>query len=90
MRRTGSEPMMDTSIYSSNELREFQEIMDEAIEEAHQRGLDMPLAVMARRLFDAAQTGERDHEKLREAALQAQVIHLRAYGRLYGADRKSG
>ncbi len=29
---------MDTSIYSSNELREFREIMDEAIEEAHQRG----------------------------------------------------
>lgn len=80
---------MDTSIYSSSELREFQKIMDAAIEEAAQRGLDMPLAIMARRLFDAAQSGERDHEKLKEAALEAKVIQLRAYGRVMAGDRKS-
>ena len=72
--------LMDTSIYSSTELRESQTIMDAAIEEAALRGLDMPLAMMARRLFDAAQSGERDHERLKEAALEAKVIQLRAYG----------
>jgi phosphatidylserine/phosphatidylglycerophosphate/cardiolipin synthase-like enzyme len=80
---------MDTSIYSSRELREFQEIMDSAIEEAAQRGLDMPLAIMARRLFDAAQGGERSREKLKEAALEAKVIQLRAYGRAVAPDRKT-
>jgi hypothetical protein len=81
--------LMDTSIYSSTELREFQKIMDAAIEEAARRGLDMPLAIMARRLFDAAQRGERDHEKLKEAALEAKVIQLRAYGCVVASDRKS-
>lgn len=80
---------MDTSIYSSTELRVFQKVLDAAIEEAALRGLDMPLAIMARRLFDAAQLGERDHEKLKEAALEAKVIQLRAYGCVETADRKS-
>jgi hypothetical protein len=80
---------MDTSIYSSTELREFQKIMDAAIEEAARRGLHMPLAIMARRLFDAAQGGERDCAKLKEAALAAQVIQLRSYGRVVAPDRKS-
>lgn len=82
--------MTDTSIFSPSELRELQAIMDAAIEEAHQQGLDMPLAIMARRLFDAAQTGERDHDKLKDAALKAHVIQLCAWGRAYGFDRKSG
>jgi hypothetical protein len=81
--------LMDTSIYSSAELREFQKIMDAAIEEAGRRGIDMPLAMMARRLFDAAQRGVRDHEELKEAALAAQVVQLRAYGCVAIADRKS-
>jgi hypothetical protein len=49
----------------------------------------MPLAIMARRLFDAAQSGERNHEKLKEAALEAKVIQLRAYGCVETPDRKS-
>jgi len=48
-----------------------------------------PAAIMARRLFDAAQRGERDHEKLKEAALEAKVIQLRAYGCVAAPDRKS-
>jgi hypothetical protein len=80
---------MDTSIYSSAELREFQKIMDGAIDEAARRGLAIPLAIMARRLFDAAQSGERDGEKLKEAALTAQVIQLRSFGRIEAPDRKS-
>jgi hypothetical protein len=52
---------MDVSGYTADDLDIFRKVLDRAIAEAD---TDMPVELMARRLFVAARTGERDPDRL--------------------------
>jgi hypothetical protein len=54
-------------------------IIHDACAEAARCNLEMPVTVMAGRLCDFWFRGERDHERLKAAALSAEVIPLLAY-----------
>lgn len=52
---------MDVSGYTTDDLDIFRKVLDRAVAEAD---IDMPVELMARRLFVAARTGERDPARL--------------------------
>lgn len=52
---------MDVSGYTTDDLDIFRKVLDRAVAEAD---TDMPVELMARRLFVAARTGERDPTRL--------------------------
>jgi hypothetical protein len=60
---------MDISGYSHDELHSFHIALDAAMTEAAERDMDIPLALMAKRLFEAAGNGVRDFEQLKGAIL---------------------
>lgn len=57
---------MNVSGYTSDELEIFRKVLDQAVAEAD---LDIPVELMARRLFVVARTGERDPDRLVAAVL---------------------
>ena len=57
---------MDVSGYTADDLKIFRMVLDQAVAEAD---VDMPIELMARRLFVAARTGERNKERLVAAVL---------------------
>jgi hypothetical protein len=58
---------MKLTDYSREELNVFASVLDAASNEAALKGIELPVGIMARRLFDAADKGERDPHKLRAA-----------------------
>jgi hypothetical protein len=56
--------------YESDELKCFHRVLEAAIAEARARSLDLPVHEMTRRLFAAADRGERSPEGLRVAILR--------------------
>jgi hypothetical protein len=52
---------MDVSGYTTDDLDVFRKVLDRAVAEAD---VDIPIELMARRLFVAARSGERDPERL--------------------------
>ena len=58
---------MNLTNYSSEELNTFASVLDAAANEAVLKGIDIPIDLMSRRMFDAARQGERDRYKLRAA-----------------------
>jgi hypothetical protein len=57
---------MDVSGYTASDLDVFRKVLDQAVAEADG---DVPLELLARRLFVVARTGERDRERLVAAVL---------------------
>jgi hypothetical protein len=57
---------MDVSGYTADDLAIFRNVLDRAVSEA---ALEMPVELLARRLFIAARTGERNPDRLVEAVL---------------------
>ncbi|WP_072392550.1 hypothetical protein [Hyphomicrobium sp. CS1GBMeth3] len=57
---------MDVSGYTADDLRVFRTVLDQAVAEAD---TNMPIELMARRLFIAARNGERNKERLVAAVL---------------------
>jgi hypothetical protein len=55
--------------YNSAELQSFYGVLDRTVTEVAERGLELPVYVMIQRLFEAADQGERDPERLRLAIL---------------------
>ena len=55
--------------FTVDEISVLQVALDAAMTEATAKGFDFPLDLMLRRLFKAAETGERDPEKLKDAVL---------------------
>jgi len=55
--------------YNSAELQSFYGVLDRMVTEVAERGLELPVYVMIHRLFEAADQGERDPERLRLAIL---------------------
>lgn len=56
--------------YESDELKCFYRVLEAAIAEARVKSLDLPVHEMTRRLFAAADRGERSPEGLRAAILR--------------------
>lgn len=52
---------MNVSGYSADDLEVFRKVLDRAVAEAD---FDIPIELMARRLFVIARTGERDLDRL--------------------------
>jgi hypothetical protein len=57
--------------------------IEDALSEASRANIDIPLVVMAERVGEAWQKGTRDREKLRSAALSAEIIPLLAHRRYF-------
>ncbi len=57
---------MNVSGYSAEDLELFRKVLDRAVSEA---SFDVPVDLMARRLFSFARSGERDPDKLLCAVL---------------------
>ena len=55
--------------FTVDEISVLQVALDAAMTEANAKGIDVPLNTMLRRLFEAAEHGERDPEKLKVAVL---------------------
>ena len=55
--------------YSSDELDELQHLLKTIIDDAHQMSLNIPDEDIIEKLFDLADRGERDPDKLRSAIL---------------------
>lgn len=55
--------------YSSEELDELQHLLKTIIAEAHEMSLNIPDEDIIEKLYDLADRGERDPERLREAIL---------------------
>ncbi len=55
--------------YSSDELDELRQLLKSIIDEAHQKSLNISDEDIIEKLFDLADHGERDPERLREAIL---------------------
>ena len=66
--------------YSSAELQLFYGVLDRIVTEVAERQLQLPVYKMIQRLFEAADEGERDPERLRQAILceGADTGHSRA------------
>lgn len=62
---------MTPSTYSAAEMLLLRQAFDDALTVMMRKRLDIPTASMARRIFEAASTGERDVIALRRAALGA-------------------
>ena len=65
--------------YCADDLRLLRSVIQEAVAEAEKAKINLPALVMSTRLFDAFDRGERDRERLRWAALSAEIIPLLAY-----------
>ena len=59
--------------YSREELNVFASVLDAASTEAALKGIELPIDLMSRRLFDAASRGERAPHKLRAAIFREAV-----------------
>ena len=55
--------------YNSAELQLFYGVLDRMVTEVAERDLQLPVYAMIQRLFEAADEGERDPERLRLAIL---------------------
>ena len=55
--------------YNSAELQLFYRVLDRIVTEVAERDLQLPVYAMIQRLFEAADEGERDPERLRLAIL---------------------
>lgn len=55
--------------YSSEELKSFYCVLDRVVTEASERNLQLTIYEMIQRLFEAADNGERNPDKLRIAIL---------------------
>jgi hypothetical protein len=64
---------------SADDLRLLQSVFQEAVVEAEKANFNLPALVMSTRLFDAFDRGERDRDRLRLAALSAEIIPLMAH-----------
>lgn len=64
-----TEMEMQTTGYSAADLKALGTVLDAAVAEAAERNLDISIAVMTRRLFDAARWGERNPERLKSEIL---------------------
>ena len=64
---------MENYGYHSDELKQLRSVLDSIIAEAKERGLDLPVQDIIERMFDLADEGERDPEKLR-AAVSGKLI----------------
>lgn len=62
---------MDVSGYTADDLDVFRKVLDQAVAEAD---TDMPVELMARRLFVAARDGERNPDRLVAAVLGRTVM----------------
>ncbi|MFN3622752.1 MAG: hypothetical protein ACK4TP_01695 [Hyphomicrobium sp.] len=60
---------MTSPTYSADEMLLLRQAFDDALSVMMLKRLDIPTASMARRIFEAARTGERDVIALRRAAL---------------------
>ena len=60
---------MPSPTYSAEEILLLRQAFDDALTVMMRRHLDIPTASMARRIFEAASTGERDRIALQRAAL---------------------
>ncbi|HRN89356.1 hypothetical protein [Hyphomicrobium sp.] len=60
---------MNVASYTQAELKRLQEALERASEEAAASGLDVPVELMAKRVFGAAEKGLRDVDTLKEVAL---------------------
>jgi len=60
---------MESCVYHSDELKQLRVVLDSIIAEAKKRGLELPVDDIIERMFDLADEGERDPEKLRAAVL---------------------
>jgi hypothetical protein len=56
---------MKTDGYNSDELKFFYRVLEAAIAEASAKAIDLPVHEITRRLFVAAEHGERDEGRLR-------------------------
>jgi len=69
---------MESCVYHSDELKQLRGVLDSIIAEAKERGLDLPVDDIIERMFDLADEGERDPEKLRAAVLGKLISASRA------------
>ena len=69
---------MENCGYHSDELKQLRSILDSIIAEAKERGLDLPVEDIIERMFNLADEGERDPEKLRAAVLGESISDSRA------------
>jgi hypothetical protein len=69
---------MHTSGYTAEDLQILSAVLDAAILDAAERDLDLPMAVMTRRLFEAARWGERDPERLKAEVLGDSLLQALA------------
>lgn len=60
---------MNMTNFTQTDLQRFQEILQAATDEAAIRGMDVPIELMAKRLFKAADQGLRDVDRLKAVAL---------------------
>jgi hypothetical protein len=86
---------MKIGSYGSDELKCFYRVLEAAIAEARAKSLDLPVHEMTRRLFAAADRGERSAQRLRAAILGDASESTRLWtpsgGRLrYYSKRKAG
>ncbi len=58
---------MRTFGYSADELSSFYAVLDRAVCQAAEREVELSISMMVRRLFSAADQGERDVDKLIQA-----------------------
>jgi hypothetical protein len=69
---------MHTSGYTAEDLQILSAVLDAAILDAAERDLDLPMAVMTRRLFEAARWGERDPARLKAEVLGDSLLEALA------------
>ena len=60
--------------FTVDEIKVLQVALNAAMTEATAKGFDFPVGLMLRRLFEAAETGERDPEKLKDAVLAGRNV----------------
>ncbi len=60
---------MNTSPFTVEDIDELQVVLNAAMMEAKEQGIEVPVSLMLARLFAAASTGERSPEKLKAAIL---------------------
>jgi hypothetical protein len=79
---------MENCGYHSDELKQLRLVLDSIIAEAKERGLNLPVEDIIERMFDLADKGERDPEKLRAAVLGSSLAPAEQLEKseLVGAD----
>lgn len=66
-------------MYCADDLRLLRSVIQEVVVEAERAKINLPALLMGKRLFEAFDRGERDRDRLRSAALSAEIIPLLAY-----------